>query len=370
MRSSRRMRAQFRPGRAWMLNAPYAGGTHLPDITVVSPVFAGRAARAVLLRRLARAPRRHRRHHAGLDAAGLAHHRGGRCRCSTTSCWSTVGAIREAALRDSLAGGPWPARNPDQNVADLKAQLAANARGAAELAALVGRAGLDTVVNATCGTSRTMPRPACARSSAGSATAGCATKWTTAAPSRSGSRSIATNRSAVVDFAGTSPQQPGNFNAPLAVCTAAVLYVFRTLVDADFPLNEGCLRPIAIRAPRGFDGEPGSARGGRRRQRGDVAMHRRCPLRRARRARRIAGHDEQPHLRRRRPPVLRDDRRRLGRGTRIRRRLRRADAHDEFAPHRSGSAGEPAPRAGARVPLPARFRAAAGEAAAATAWCA
>ena len=127
---------EFRPGRAWMLNAPYAGGTHLPDITVVSPVFAGGEPGARLLRRLARAPRRHRRHHAGLDAAGLAHDRRRKGCVFDNFLLVDGGAIREAALRDRLAGGPWPARNPDQNVADLKAQLAANARGAAELAAL------------------------------------------------------------------------------------------------------------------------------------------------------------------------------------------------------------------------------------------
>jgi 5-oxoprolinase (ATP-hydrolysing) len=132
------------PGRAWMLNAPYAGGTHLPDITVVTPVFAGGA----------EAP--------AFFVASRAHHAdiGGITPGSMPPASRTIeeegvlfdnfllvedGEIRERALREQLASGPWPARSPDQNVADLKAQLAANARGIAELEALIARTGLDTV---------------------------------------------------------------------------------------------------------------------------------------------------------------------------------------------------------------------------------
>ena len=129
------------PGRAWMLNAPYAGGTHLPDITVVTPVFVGGRARARLLRRLARAPRGHRRHHAGLDAAGLAHHPRGRRADRQFPARRTAACCASPNCARCCAGCRWPARNPDQNVLDLKAQLAANARGAAELAALIARVG-------------------------------------------------------------------------------------------------------------------------------------------------------------------------------------------------------------------------------------
>ncbi len=240
---------RMRRGRAWMLNAPYAGGTHLPDITVVSPVFVG-GEEAPAFYVASRA------HHA--DIGGITP--GSMPPASRTIDEEGVlfdnfmlldgGGIREAELRAALAAGPWPARNPDQNVADLKAQLAANARGIAELEALIARCGRDAVV-------RYMGHvqdnaEACVREVIGRLGDGRlryemddgSAIEVAVAVDRAG-------RSAVVDFAGTSPQRTGNFNAPLAVCTAAVLYVFRTLVDAEFPLNEGCLRPLTIRVPQG-----------------------------------------------------------------------------------------------------------------------
>ncbi len=240
---------QLRRGRAWMLNAPYAGGTHLPDITVVSPVFAGDDPEPPFFVAS-------RAHHA--DIGGITP--GSMPPSSRTIEEEGVlidnflllddGLIRERELRSLLASGAWPARNPSQNVADLKAQLAANARGIAELEALIARSGLDTVV-------RYMGHvqdnaEACVREVIGrlgdgrlryEMDDGSAIQVTVQVDRGS--------RSAIVDFAGTSAQRPGNFNAPLAVCTAAVLYVFRTLVNADFPLNEGCLRPLTIRVERG-----------------------------------------------------------------------------------------------------------------------
>jgi 5-oxoprolinase (ATP-hydrolysing) len=239
----------MRRGRAWMLNAPYAGGTHLPDITVVSPVFVGGdeppafyvASRA---------------HHA--DIGGITP--GSMPPDSRAIDEEGVlfdnflllddGEIREAELRAGLAAGPWPARNPAQNVADLMAQLAANARGIAELEALIARCGRDAVVRYmghVQDNAESCVREVIGRLGDGrlryEMDDGSAIEVAVAVDRAS--------RSAVVDFAGTSPQRPGNFNAPLAVCTAAVLYVFRTLVDADFPLNEGCLRPLTIRVPQG-----------------------------------------------------------------------------------------------------------------------
>jgi 5-oxoprolinase (ATP-hydrolysing) len=237
----------MRPGRAWMLNAPYAGGTHLPDVTVVSPVFAGGGAGPAFFVAS-------RAHHA--DIGGITP--GSMPPASRTIAEEGVlfdnfllldgGEIREAALREALAAGPWPARNPDQNVADLKAQLAANARGIAELEALVARSGLATVTgymghvqdNAEACVREVIGRLADGRMRY-EMDDGSAIEVAVTVDRKS--------RSAVVDFAGTSPQHPGNFNAPLAVCTAAVLYVFRALVQADFPLNEGCLRPLRIRVP-------------------------------------------------------------------------------------------------------------------------
>ncbi len=239
----------LRPGRAWMLNAPYAGGTHLPDITVVSPVFAGSGEQPAFFVAS-------RAHHA--DIGGITP--GSMPPASRTIDEEGVlfdnflllenGEIREHALRESLAGGRWPARNPDQNVADLKAQLAANARGIAELEALIGRTGLETV-------QRYMGHvqdnaEACVRAVVGRLADGrMRYEMDDGSAIEVAVRVDRASRAAVIDFAGTSPQRPGNFNAPLAVCTAAVLYVFRALVDAEFPLNEGCLRPLTIRVPQG-----------------------------------------------------------------------------------------------------------------------
>ncbi len=239
----------LRPGRAWMLNAPYAGGTHLPDITVVSPVFAGSGEQPAFFVAS-------RAHHA--DIGGITP--GSMPPASRTIDEEGVlfdnfllledAAIREQALRERLAGGTWPARNPDQNVADLKAQLAANARGIAELEALIARSGLETV-------QRYMGHvqdnaEACVREVIGRLADGrMRYEMDDGSAIEVAVQVDRESRAVIVDFAGTSPQRPGNFNAPLAVCTAAVLYVFRALVDADFPLNEGCLRPLTIRVPQG-----------------------------------------------------------------------------------------------------------------------
>jgi len=239
----------LRPGRAWMLNAPYAGGTHLPDVTVVSPVFAGAGTQPAFYVAS-------RAHHA--DIGGITP--GSMPPDSRTIDEEGVlfdnfllledGAIREQALRERLAAGRWPARNPDQNVADLKAQLAANARGIAEIGSLVARLGPDTVL-------RYMGHvqdnaEACVRDVVGRLGDGrMRYEMDDGSAVEVSVRIDRASRSALIDFAGTSPQQPGNFNAPLAVCTAAVLYVFRALVDAEFPLNEGCLRPLTIRVPPG-----------------------------------------------------------------------------------------------------------------------
>jgi len=239
----------LRPGRAWMLNAPWAGGTHLPDITVVSPVFAvGAAAPAYWVAS--------RAHHA--DIGGITP--GSMPPASRAIGEEGVlvenflllddGRLRERELRELLASGRWPARNPDQNVADLRAQLAANARGIAELEALIARVGLAAVrdyMGHVQDNAEACVREVIGRLRGGHRRVemddGSAIEVRVTVDGRA--------RSAVVDFAGTSPQQPGNFNAPLAVCAAAVLYVFRTLVDADIPLNEGCLRPLEIRVPPG-----------------------------------------------------------------------------------------------------------------------
>jgi len=237
------------PGDIYALNAPYNGGTHLPDVTVVTPVFD--SAGDELLFFIAS-----RGHHADI---------GGITPGSMPPFSKTVhdegilldgfklvsnGQFQEQAFRDLLAGGDWPARNPDQNVADIMAQVAANERGLQELAKMVDHFGLDTV-QAYMGHVQDNAEESVRRVldvlSDGSFTY----------PLDDGSEicvAITIDRSArraTVDFTGTSPQLSSNFNAPSAVCRAAVLYVFRTLVDDDIPMNEGCLKPLDIVIPPG-----------------------------------------------------------------------------------------------------------------------
>ncbi|MBT6442480.1 MAG: 5-oxoprolinase, partial [Alphaproteobacteria bacterium] len=237
------------PGDIYALNAPYNGGTHLPDVTVVTPVFDG--AGEELLFFIAS-----RGHHADI---------GGITPGSMPPFSKTVhdegilldgfklvsnGQFQEQAFRDLLAGGDWPARNPDQNVADIMSQVAANERGLQELAKMVDHFGLDTV-QAYMGHVQDNAEESVRRVldvlSDGSFTY----------PLDDGSEicvAITIDRGArraTVDFTGTSPQLSSNFNAPSAVCRAAVLYVFRTLVDDDIPMNEGCLKPLDIVIPPG-----------------------------------------------------------------------------------------------------------------------
>ena len=188
------------------------------------------------------------RHHAGLDAARV------------------LPIARKAAVRQLppprrwpfsrrelrallAAASPRPAQ-PDQNVADLKAHLAANARGLAELESLIARRGRESVIRFMAHVQDNAE--ACVREVIGRLGDGHLSYEMDDGSAIEVAVTVdRERRSAIVDFAGTSPQQAGNFNAPFAVCTAAVLYVFRTLVDADFPLNEGCLRPLSIRVAKG-----------------------------------------------------------------------------------------------------------------------
>jgi 5-oxoprolinase (ATP-hydrolysing) len=240
---------QVQPGDVFALNAPYNGGTHLPDITVVTPVFDSEG-HEILFWVASRG------HHA--DVGGVAP--GSMTPLATTVDEEGVlfdnvrlvekGRFREAAIRKVLTDHPYPARNPDQNVADLKAQVAANARGVAELRAMIGQFGLEVVQaymghvqdNAAAEVSRVI-----GRLSDGEYTY----------PTDTGQEirvRITVDREkgrAVVDFGGTSEARENNFNAPEPVTRAAVLYVFRVMVEASIPMNAGCLRPIEIRIPEG-----------------------------------------------------------------------------------------------------------------------
>jgi 5-oxoprolinase (ATP-hydrolysing) len=246
------------PGDVFLLNDPYHGGTHLPDMTVVTPVFLADGGGA-----------------AGTSAgegpsfyvASRGHHAdvGGSTPGSMPPFSTTVheegvlidnfrlvarGCLRAPELRALLAAGPQPARNPGQNLADLNAQIAANEKGAEELRALVARYGAATVaayMNHVRDNAEYAVRRAIGALNDGEFVLGL----DNGATIRVAVRVAARERAATIDFTGSSAQLPNNFNAPRAVTMAAVLYVFRTLVDDEIPLNEGCLRPLQVIAPDG-----------------------------------------------------------------------------------------------------------------------
>jgi 5-oxoprolinase (ATP-hydrolysing) len=241
---------QMRAGDVYVLNDPYHGGTHLPDITVVTPVY---------LEAEAMQPQffvASRGHHA--DVGGITP--GSMPPFSKSIEEEGVlidnfkvieaGKFDEAALRAVLARGAYPARNIAQNIADLRAQVAANEKGAEELRALVRTFGRDTVAaymrhvqdNAEASVRRVIDAL-----SDGEFTL----PLDNGAVIRVKVSIDAASRSATIDFTGTSAQLANNFNAPRSITTAAVLYVFRTLVDDDIPLNAGCLRPLQIIVPEG-----------------------------------------------------------------------------------------------------------------------
>ncbi len=241
----------LQPGDVYVLNNPYNGGTHLPDITVITPVFAPSPSPTLPLFYVAS-----RGHHA--DIGGITP--GSMPPNSTTVEQEGVlidnfqlveqGRFREQELRELLTSGAYPVRNIEQNIADLKAQIAANERGVQELLRMVQHYSLE-IVHAYMGyvqdNAEASVRRAIAILNDGSFTAklddGNQIQVTITIDRQ--------NLSAKIDFSGTSPQLESNFNAPSAVCKAAVLYVFRTLVNDDIPLNAGCLKPLEIIIPEG-----------------------------------------------------------------------------------------------------------------------
>jgi 5-oxoprolinase (ATP-hydrolysing) len=245
----RQRKGKVAAGDVFVINAPYDGGTHLPDITVVTPVF-DHDGKTLLFFVASRG------HHA--DIGGLTP---GSASPDATrvdqegvliECFQMVdrGKFRETALWELLTGGQYPARNPKQNIADLKAQAAANEKGAQQLYAMVEQFGLD-VVYAYMGH---------VQENAAEAVRGAIDALTDSSFTldMDGGRRIQVaircdraRRRATVDFTGTSLQQPDNFNAPRPVTNAAVLYSFRTIVDDDIPMNAGCLEPIDIVLPDG-----------------------------------------------------------------------------------------------------------------------
>ncbi|NWH08431.1 MAG: hydantoinase B/oxoprolinase family protein [Alphaproteobacteria bacterium] len=235
-------------GDAYVVNAPYGGGTHLPDITVVTPVFIGAGAPLFFVAA--------RGHHA--DVGGVTP--GSMPPFSRTLDEEGIvldaiplvaqGEFLEADLRARLASGPYPSRNPGQNIADLKAQVAACRKGAQELSRMVGEF-TKPVVTAYMRHVQDNAEEAVRRVVTVLKDSSFETRMDGGACIKVRVSVDRLNRTARIDFSGTSAQLPNNFNAPLPVTTAAVLYVFRCLVDSDMPLNAGCLKPLTIVAPEG-----------------------------------------------------------------------------------------------------------------------
>ncbi|HYF57537.1 MAG TPA: hydantoinase B/oxoprolinase family protein [Burkholderiaceae bacterium] len=237
------------PGDVFVLNDPYRGGTHLPDVTVVTPVFDADGGELLFWVGS-------RGHHA--DIGGLtpgsmppdSAHIDDEGVLLTNVRLVERGVFRERELRALLAGAKHPARNPDQNVADLQAQVAANEKGREELLRMVGLFGLE-VVRAYMRHVQDNAAESVRRAIGALRDGAYALPLDNGATIRVAITVDREARRARVDFGGTSAQQPNNFNAPLAVTTAAVLFVFRTLVDDEIPMNAGCLEPIEIVVPEG-----------------------------------------------------------------------------------------------------------------------
>ncbi|MCP4222217.1 MAG: hydantoinase B/oxoprolinase family protein, partial [Actinomycetia bacterium] len=238
---------RMKPGDSYTINAPYNGGTHLPDVTVINPVFDD-AGREILFYVASRG------HHADI---------GGRTPGSAPPDSVSIheegvlidkflmvekGVLKEAETRQLLGSGQYPCRNVEQNLADLEAQIAANNVGVTEVLAMVDRFGRDVVqaymVHVQDNAAESVRRVL--ENIPGGHFVypmdnGCQIEVDISIDGDA--------REAIVDFTGTSPQYEGNYNAPPAVCLAAVRSVFRCLVDDDIPLIEGCLAPLRVMVP-------------------------------------------------------------------------------------------------------------------------
>ena len=256
----------MRAGDVYVLNDPYHGGTHLPDVTVVTPVYldeptpvdaAGRGGRLD-----GGSPPK-----ATFYVASRGHHAdiGGATPGSMPPFSKTIadegvlfdnfllvrdGRLRDAELRAQLDSGPYPARNPEQTIADLRAQIAANEKGVHELRAMVAQFGRETV-DAYMRHVQDNAEESVRRVITALKDGSFELALDNGAVIRVRVTVDGARREATIDFTGSSAQLPNNFNAPKAVTMAAVLYVFRTLVDDDIPLNAGCLKPLHVIVPEG-----------------------------------------------------------------------------------------------------------------------
>ena len=244
-----RRRGAMRPGDVFVLNAPYNGGTHLPDVTVIAPAFLAGAE----LPEFYVASRGHHADIGGITPGSMppsSKHVDEEGVLLDNVQLVAQGRFLESEMRATLGSGRFPARNIEQNLADLRAQVAACARGILELEKMVAHFGLS-VVRAYMKHVQDNAEEAVRR------VLGALKDGHFEYEMDSGARIAVTiavdrrRRSARIDFTGSSEQQPDNFNAPSAVCKAAVLYVFRTLVDDEIPMNAGCLKPLDIVIPEG-----------------------------------------------------------------------------------------------------------------------
>ncbi|MBN3887636.1 MAG: hydantoinase B/oxoprolinase family protein [Nostoc sp. JL31] len=244
----------LKPGNVYLSNNPYNGGTHLPDVTAITPVFLESIENTLFSTPLFFvASRGHQADIGGITPGSMPPH-------STTVEEEGIlfdnfllveeGNFQETLVRQHLSNHTYPARKPDQNLADFKAQIAANERGVQELCKMVLQYGIDTVqayMTLVQANAEESVRRAIAVLKDGSFTY----KMDDGSQIQVKVTIYPENRSATIDFTGTSLQLNSNFNAPKAVTQAAVLYVFRTLVDDNIPLNAGCLNPLEIIIPVG-----------------------------------------------------------------------------------------------------------------------
>ncbi|WP_129261214.1 hydantoinase B/oxoprolinase family protein [Streptomyces sp. M3] len=249
----RRNRGTLRPGDVHAVNDPYHGGTHLPDVTVVTPVFDEPADGQESRLRFLVASRGHHAEIGGITPGSMpAFSRTVDEEGVLFDNWLLVrdGTLRETETRKLLTTAAYPSRDPDTNLADLRAQIAANEKGITELRRMTDQFGQD-VVEAYMGHVQDNAEESVRRIVTGLRDGSCRYETDNGAVIAVKVTVDRDARTAVLDFEGTSPQQPGNFNAPTSVVKAAVLYVFRTLVAEDIPLNSGCLKPLEIRVPEG-----------------------------------------------------------------------------------------------------------------------
>ncbi|MDB3911158.1 hydantoinase B/oxoprolinase family protein [Paracoccaceae bacterium] len=240
---------RIRSGDVFMMNNPFNGGTHLPDVTVITPVFDADGRQIIFVVAS-------RGHHADIggktpgSAPPDSRHIDEEGVLIENFLLVKQGQLQADKTRALLASGPYPCRNSDQNMADLSAQIAANATGAAELSKVVAQYSLD-VVHAYMKHVQDNAEESVRRVIAVLKDSHFTYPLDSGAQIKVQISVDKKARSALIDFTGTSPQDPLNYNAPLAVCRAVVLYVFRTLVGSDIPMNEGCMKPIELLVSKG-----------------------------------------------------------------------------------------------------------------------